>query len=312
MTSDLTRNFPAMHDETHLLYKSQRVNNHLTIKNRKLLPAGTDIQFHFKEKNPEVAEPDIYANNFTIVDGFTERPNALYHAIAHDMPAQKKRLSASVRETLMPDESVAAAAHFHIMYIIKALLVSCLIFIAGKIASVLIMISADYLQGIVPQDDSVWASPFNMLLLQGLLGGQTMDVFLASRLHSLLDLSPLLSISAFYIGAASAPLFFLWRMVQKWTTEIIVTNKRLLFKRGVFITHFIKIDLRQMYQTEVNQTLLGKILGYGSLYIYTTIVSKNEQSKEDNRNISLPPIAEPHKFGSMIEIAKRALRVAGD
>ena len=335
MASNLTNKFPSLHDAEHLVPKSQHVRNQLTIKDGKLQPEEVDAHLHLKNQNwvalspnivpvtieahytthppaAAIQEADVYINEFNRVDEFATPPHSLPKITVHDAPTKQTRLSPSMRETLMPDENAISSARFHIIYIVKAFLVSGLIFAVGKIAGELINSYTHYLQSVVP-DNQAWTSQTNMLLLQAILGNENaIYILMASQLHVLLSFGPLLSVLAFYAGAASALLFFLWRVLQKWTTEIILTDRRLLFKRGVIFSHFIKIDLRQMYQTEVNQSILGKLLGYGSVYIYTTLVAGNEQSKEDDRNISLPPIAMPHKFGSKIESTKRALRLMGD
>jgi uncharacterized membrane protein YdbT with pleckstrin-like domain len=49
------------------------------------------------------------------------------------------------------------------------------------------------------------------------------------------------------------------------TDECIVTNKKVIFKTGFLSTNTIEMNLKQIESLVVEQTLLGKILGYGTV-----------------------------------------------
>lgn len=86
------------------------------------------------------------------------------------------------------------------------------------------------------------------------------------------------------------------RVLVQITTEAVVTNKRLLFKRGIFSVQASKMGLKEVNYAEIKQSLLGNILGYGGLHIYTFTL--------DDKNISIPDIAAPSAFNKALDAAK--------
>jgi uncharacterized membrane protein YdbT with pleckstrin-like domain len=59
-------------------------------------------------------------------------------------------------------------------------------------------------------------------------------------------------------------------MVPIWTTEIAVTNQRIILKRGLIkrITH--ELQLRAIEEVNLDQDVLGRILNYGKISVYGT------------------------------------------
>jgi uncharacterized membrane protein YdbT with pleckstrin-like domain len=57
---------------------------------------------------------------------------------------------------------------------------------------------------------------------------------------------------------------------DQWTTEIVVTNKRVVYKRG-FISRFTReMNMEKIESVAVDQNLLGRLLGYGTIDIRGT------------------------------------------
>jgi uncharacterized membrane protein YdbT with pleckstrin-like domain len=57
---------------------------------------------------------------------------------------------------------------------------------------------------------------------------------------------------------------------RQWTTEIVVTNRRVVYKRG-FISRFTReMNMEKIESVAVDQTLLGRLLGYGTIDIRGT------------------------------------------
>lgn len=57
---------------------------------------------------------------------------------------------------------------------------------------------------------------------------------------------------------------------EQWTTEIVVTSKRVVYKRG-FISRFTReMNMEKIESVAVDQTLLGRLLGYGTIDIRGT------------------------------------------
>ncbi len=56
----------------------------------------------------------------------------------------------------------------------------------------------------------------------------------------------------------------------RFTTEIAVTNKRIIFKRGLFTRHTAEMNMDKVASVDVDQSLLGRIFNYGSVQILGT------------------------------------------
>ena len=57
---------------------------------------------------------------------------------------------------------------------------------------------------------------------------------------------------------------------EQWTTEIVVTSKRVVYKRG-FISRFTReMNMEKIESVAVDQTLFGRLLGYGTVDIRGT------------------------------------------
>ena len=78
------------------------------------------------------------------------------------------------------------------------------------------------------------------------------------------------------------PLFFLAigafilapPFIAKMTTELVITNRRIIAKFGLFRRYTIEINLSKIESIRVDQSILGRMLNYGSLLIVGTGGSK--------------------------------------
>jgi uncharacterized membrane protein YdbT with pleckstrin-like domain len=69
----------------------------------------------------------------------------------------------------------------------------------------------------------------------------------------------------------------------RWTTELAVTDRRVIFKRGFINRHTEEMNMDKVASVEVDQSILGRILGYGTIAIMGA-----GQSIENLRNIADP------------------------
>jgi len=76
-------------------------------------------------------------------------------------------------------------------------------------------------------------------------------------------------------------LFSAW--FQRWTTEIAVTNKRIIYKRGFIRRKTIEMQMDKVTSVDVEQSIFGRILGYGDIRIEGA-----GQSFEELRTIASP------------------------
>ena len=89
-------------------------------------------------------------------------------------------------------------------------------------------------------------------------------VWLASlAASSMKDLLVILAILLVVIAA----LMLLSAWFQRWTTEIAVTNKRIIYKRGFIQRKTIEMHMDKVTTVDVTQSILGRVLGYGDLRI---------------------------------------------
>ena len=69
------------------------------------------------------------------------------------------------------------------------------------------------------------------------------------------------------VFAVSAIVAFLPAWFRRWTTEIAVTDRRIIFKRGLIRRHTVEMNMQKVESVDVDQTLIGvTIRGTGSSF----------------------------------------------
>lgn len=83
------------------------------------------------------------------------------------------------------------------------------------------------------------------------------------------DSQPLVLIVA---GAAALVglLLFGIAAIRRRSTELAVTDQRVVFKRGLIARHTIEMNRSKVESVDVDQTLLGRILSYGTVRVRGT------------------------------------------
>jgi len=90
------------------------------------------------------------------------------------------------------------------------------------------------------------------------------------------------------LGLALLLGFLAW--VQRATTELAITSRRVIYKSGLFRRHTIEMNLSKVESVGVTQSVLGRIFGYGRVELKGTGAT----------NDVLPMIADPLGFRSHI------------
>jgi uncharacterized membrane protein YdbT with pleckstrin-like domain len=92
---------------------------------------------------------------------------------------------------------------------------------------------------------------------------------------------------------------FLWiaELFRLGTTEFVVTNRRILLKRGLFNVKVDEMNLGSIEGGHIDQNFIGRIFGLGKL----TISGRGEMS------IPFPTMAHPSAFRAAIETARMEL-----
>ena len=72
-------------------------------------------------------------------------------------------------------------------------------------------------------------------------------------------------------------------VVRSMTTELVLTDRRVIYKTGIFRRHTMEMNRSRVEMVGVDQSLLGRLLNYG-----TVIVRGTGGSLEPIRNITDP------------------------
>jgi uncharacterized membrane protein YdbT with pleckstrin-like domain len=84
-----------------------------------------------------------------------------------------------------------------------------------------------------------------------------------------------------------------WILYRPWTTEIAVTNLRLIYKRGFFQRRSNDLQLRAIEEVRLRQDVWGRLFNYGNVELYGTGVA----------DLQLPAIKDPVAFQKAIQEA---------
>jgi len=88
-------------------------------------------------------------------------------------------------------------------------------------------------------------------------------------------------------------------LVRMATTRWAVTNRRLLLKRGFWVVHVDELTLQSIEGAEVDQSIFGRIFGFGKL----RLKGRGETVLE------FPSMAHPNRFRAAIEDARMRAEV---
>jgi uncharacterized membrane protein YdbT with pleckstrin-like domain len=103
----------------------------------------------------------------------------------------------------------------------------------------------------------------------------------------------LITVTTLIFGALALG-FFLYAWFVRWITEFAVTNRRVISKRGFIWRETEEMNMDKVETVDIDQTILGRILDYGSIRITGT---------GGTNNIEVRRIAAPFKLRNAI-IAK--------
>ena len=75
-----------------------------------------------------------------------------------------------------------------------------------------------------------------------------------------------ISITAIVFGALFA-YFFLRAWFIRWITEIAVTDRRIIYKRGFINRYTEEMNMDKVTSVDVSQSILGRLLDYGTIHV---------------------------------------------
>jgi uncharacterized membrane protein YdbT with pleckstrin-like domain len=82
-------------------------------------------------------------------------------------------------------------------------------------------------------------------------------------------LVPLLDIVAL-VPVALGLVLILRAWFRWWGTEIAVTDHRVIYKSGIISRRTVEMNVEQIESVEVDQSVLGRMLGYGDIAVHGT------------------------------------------
>lgn len=64
--------------------------------------------------------------------------------------------------------------------------------------------------------------------------------------------------------------FFILPLIHYYTSEYVITNRRIIIKVGLIARNTLEMNLSKIESVNVNQSILGRILGFGSITVIGT------------------------------------------
>ncbi len=171
-----------------------------------------------------------------------------------------------IQESLGQDEELIHVGHFHWMYTLQ----SIFSIVWGVIGCILVIVGGVYIQ---------------MNIGDGFLSRDWLGIIRETH--------PGIRLCGFFVFIMG--LFgFAQRMIIKATTEIAITNSRLIYKRGLVARYVGEMSIDRIEGVNVLQGVLGRLFGYGRIMVRGMGVGE----------VILPPLANPIAFRKAIEKAR--------
>ena len=83
------------------------------------------------------------------------------------------------------------------------------------------------------------------------------------------DISTMLAIAAAVTGVISL-VCFLGAGIRRATTEIVVTDRRVIYKKGLLSRHTVEMNITKIETVDVEQSIAGRLMGFGTVLIRGT------------------------------------------
>ena len=110
-----------------------------------------------------------------------------------------------------------------------------------------------------------------------------------------------LIIGAGPVGFVLVALGLIWiaaALIRRSSTELAVTDRRVIAKFGFVSRNTIELNLSKLESVRVEQSVMGRIFGYGSVYVTGTGSTLDP----------IPIIADPIKFRQAVQTATDAMQ----
>ena len=76
---------------------------------------------------------------------------------------------------------------------------------------------------------------------------------------------------------------FIIEWIRRHATEFVVTDRRVIYKRGLISRHTVEMNISKVETVDVEQTVMGRLLNYGTVLVHVT-----GESLEPLRHVASP------------------------
>ena len=197
-----------------------------------------------------------------------------------------------VQQSLGPQEEILMGARFHWMYTLQAIfwiMFGLAVGIAMGYAAIWFDISEEIRRTYGDLPDELRQKAWEVIVI-----GRGGYLKLVWQMNIAIRMGIL---SIFVVGLY----LFAHMMLVKATTEIAVTNERLIYKKGLIARHVGELNVDRIEGVSVQQGVLGRFFNYGRVCIRGMGVGE----------VMLPPIESPIEFRKAVNEAKTILDRGG-
>lgn len=94
-------------------------------------------------------------------------------------------------------------------------------------------------------------------------------LFIASFQMNSVEIHIILQVAAliFLLFAAAS---WVRAAIRQWTTELAITDRRVIYKCGLISRHTLEMNRSKIESIDVDQSLLGRVLSYGTVIVRGT------------------------------------------
>lgn len=99
--------------------------------------------------------------------------------------------------------------------------------------------------------------------------GHNEEIIFVARFHWIYTVGAFLAL--IFLGVFLVGIWlFIAMMVRKFTTEMAITNERFVYKTGLISRTTSEVNLNNIEEVSLHQSIFGRILGYGQLTVRGT------------------------------------------
>jgi hypothetical protein len=122
--------------------------------------------------------------------------------------------------------------------------------------------------------------------------------FVTSGIYEVVPASGVFGNYFFWTATVLGAVMFFFYLLIMVSTEIALTTKRVIFKRGLIAVDVREVDLEEIKAADVNNGWFGRFLNYGYLLFDARFV----------QNLQLPAIGDPYRFVKALNEARTKVR----